>query len=318
MRLSMFTATFTTPLFAVALSVTACATVDAPDPAAAAYDATVVDQLARAQEALAAKGVPLTLVGYTPAAAIDDSAALQRVQGAILDDAAIVPQFDGVNAASLTLSSVSRRNQAFLAGEDSQDVVANLRAMALPTLQVGQKALDVTWDNQGHPFTTKLVYDQNGVVYDNLLSNLAFVEPTAVAEASPPTPPAGQPEAGAIKAFANQSWSTRFLDYTITWIWGSTRGKIQLDHYVISCDNWVSFCDDGGASNAWMSLGSAEGRTGRNALRYPRISKLAWGYGWATPTASFSVTWNSGSLTFSASTSGVGSAGHGAGIHTIY
>jgi hypothetical protein len=296
--------------------VAACG-VDAPD-AFGTYEANVVAQLDAANAALATRGLSLQLVGYTAAAPLDSDAAVRGAKSEIVDTSALVPQFDGVHPASLRLNTIEERMLAFRDGADVQDVVENIESVAFPHIQTGQRALDVSWVSEGRTFQTKLVYDENGVVYDNMLSNLAFVEVGEVAEDKPPAARTATPSTGGFTAFANQSFSTRFVNLRIQWVWGGTRGEVQLDHYVISCDGWVSFCDDGGQSNAWMSLGSAEGRTRRNALRKPRISKLAWAYGWATPTASFSITWNSGTLSFSASTSGVGSAGKGAGIHTIF
>jgi hypothetical protein len=289
----------------------------AGDALAPDIEGTVLAQLARSSDTLAAKGLPIRIVGYTAAGSLDSEDAVRLVKADILDDNALVPQYDGVNAVSLRLHSIRDRMQAFQAGEDSQDVVENLESVVLSEIHAGQKVLDVMWEGESGSFETKLVYDQNGVVYDNLLSNIALVEDAEVAQDLPPSSSAGVNTEGAV-ALVNQSFSTRVVDRTIAWIWGGTRGKIEIDHYVISCNNWVSFCDDGGQATAWMTLGSARARSARNALRYPRISKLAWGYGWATPTASFSISFNSKNLTFSVTTGGVGSAGKGAGIHTIF
>jgi hypothetical protein len=294
----------------------ACATDAAPDTAPA-VDGPVVEQLGRARDALAAQGLPIQLVGYAAAPPLETADAVGLARARLVADTAIVPQYDGRYAASLTLRTIADRTRAFRAGREAQDVVANIQAMVLPRIELGQQALDVTWESQGRQFQSLLVYDADGVVYDNLLSNLAVVQANPVAQAAPPTRLVAA-KADGVVAHANQQFSKRFVDLTITWIWGGTRGQIQLDHDVISCDNWVSFCDDGGQSNAWMSLGSAGGDTQRNALLPPRISKLAWAYGWATPTASFTLSFNADNLTFSASTSGIGSAGKGSGIDIIF
>lgn len=303
-------------------TLTACA-IDAEPGDDPAIAGPVVAQLARSRDTLAAQGLPLQIVGYAAAAPLDSDAAVRLAGARLLDDRALVPQYDGQHAASLSLTSLHDRTRAFLAGDDPQDVVANLQSQVLPRLHVGQKALDVTWDNQGRQFQTTLVYDDDsGVVYDHLLSNLAVTHDNTPSQATASDrdasarPDGAHPDA--IAPLVNQSSTHRFVDLTITWLWGATRGQIQLDHYVISCDNWVSFCDDGGQANAWMSLGTAGGDTERNALVYPRISKLAWAYGWATPTASFNISFNADNLTFSASTSGVGSAGKGAGIDAMF
>ena len=305
--------TFVTLLSGALLA--SCATVS--DQATPDVEGPVLDQLARAKDTLALKGLPLQIIGYTSADSLDTEDAVRLVKADILDPNALVPQYDGMNAASLRLQSIHDRMQAFQEGANSQNVIENITSIMFPNIRVGQKVLDVRWEEQGREFTTKLVYDQNGMVYDNLLSNLAVVEVSEVVPESPPSNAARAKAEGAL-ALANQQWSTRFQNITITWVTGGTRGKIELDHYVISCDNWVSFCDDGGVANAWMQAGSADAQTARNALVYPRISKLAWGYGWATPTASFSISFNYKNLTFSVSVSGIGSTGKGSGIHTIF
>jgi hypothetical protein len=297
-------------------AVAACG-VDTPETFGT-YEANLVAQLDAANEALSARGLPLQLVGYQAAPPLDSDVAVRAAKAEIVDPTAMVPRFNGVDASSLVLNTIAERTLAYRDGSNDQDVVANIESIAFPSIEAGQKALDVTWESEGRQFQTKLVYDENGVVYDNMLSNIAFVEAGEVTAAKPPGSPDEVARLDGITAFANQMFSTRFVNLTIQWVWGGTRGQVQLDHYVISCDGWVSFCDDGGQSNAWMSVGSASGQTRRNALRKPRISKLAWAYGWATPTASFSITWNPGTLSFSASTGGVGSAGKGSGIHTIF
>jgi hypothetical protein len=274
----------------------------------------LVDQLNLSKKALGDRGLPLQLVSYAPAASLDTDAAVRTVQAQFVADSTMVPQYNGVDASSFSISSIRERKMALVSGLDAQDVVANIKSMVFPSIKKGQKTLDVTWESQGRKFQTRLIYDDKGVVYDNVLSNLVFVETEKTpTEAPPPVPKEAESEA----ARRNANWSTRFLDYTIKWVWGATRGKILLDHYVVTCDGWRSFCDDGGQANAWMSLGHSEGKTHRNALRKPRISKLAWAYGWATPTASISIKFDVKKLTFSASTGGLGSAGKGTGIHTI-
>ena len=276
-------------------------------------------QLASSKAMLATRGLPLQIVSYSPAGKLDTPDSVSSAESEILDADAVVPMYDGLDAASFQLNTIKERMDAFEAGDNDQDVVTNIQTQVLPVIELGQQAMNVTWESNGRQFQSKLIYNQNGIVYDNVLSNLAFVEVEEVPAAElPPVPKSSAAEDGTSVAAQNQMRSTRFKNLTIKWAWGSTRGKVEMDHYVISCDGWRSFCDDGGQVNAWMSVGRAEGKTARNALKKPRISKLAWGYGWATPTASFNIKWNRGPLTFSVSTSGVGSMGKGSGIHPMY
>jgi hypothetical protein len=279
--------------------------------------AQIVEQLKLSQQALAAHGLPLQLVGYTAAKGLDTDAAVRSAQESLVADSAVVPQYDGTQASSFSVSSIAERKKAFQSGSAVQDVVANIRTMAFPTIKKGQKTLNVTWESQGRKFQTRLVYDDKGVVYDNVLSNLAFVEQEQRAAEAPPSPPKEEAQAEAAAAKRNAKWSTRFLNYTIRWAWGATRGKITLDHYVITCDRWHSFCDHGGQANAWMSLGKADAKARSHSLKKPRIAKLAWAYGWATPTASFSIKWEGHGASFSVDTGGIGSSGKGSGIHAL-
>jgi hypothetical protein len=277
--------------------------------------AQLVEQLELSRKALDAKGLPIRLVSYAAAASLDTEAAVRTAKAQIVDGSAVIPRYDGENASSFQLNTIQERTKAFQAGKEAENVVSNIQSMALTNLKVGQEALDVTWDSQGRKFQTKLIYDEKGIVYDNMLTNIAFIEAepvTAETRASAPKASEG------LSAKGSRNWSTRFRDYTIHWVWGGTRGKILMDHYVVTCDGWRSYCDDGGQVSAWMNLGHATGKTARNSLQKKnRISKLAWAFGWATPTASFHIKWSAKELTFSASVSGIGSSGKGAGIHTI-
>src|SRR5262249_33532514 len=217
-------------------------------------------------------------------------AAVGAAKAHILEGAAMVPQFDGVNASTFKLDTIAQRMQAYRASTDGVDVVGNIQSMAFPSIKVGQRALDVTWESQGHQFDTRLVYDENGVVYDNMLSNLAIIEPgdAGAEKVSGPPAPTTEPtqRTGMTPSFTG-SFTARAVDVTIKWIWGSTRGKVVIDHYVITCNSWVSFCNDGYSLNDWMTLGHTNAQAHRNFFRSsPRLSKLAWGYAWGTPTVS--------------------------------
>jgi hypothetical protein len=277
--------------------------------------APVADQLKLSKQALTANGLPINLVSYEQGAALDNEASVRAVKAELIADTAMVPQYDGTTASSFSLDTLQARKQAFRDGKESQNVATNIQKMAFPAIKAGQKTLNVTWESQGRKFQTRLVYDDKGIVYDNVLSNVAFIEASSAPSAAALPHPEDD---NAVSAAAGRKWNKRFKDYTIRWVWGSTRGKIVMDHYVITCDRWHSLCDDGGQVSAWMSLGSADGKTRRNALhKKARISKLAWAFGWATPTASFKIEWHAGNATFGAEIHGVGSAGKGSGIDSI-
>jgi len=282
-------------------------------PPAKDLPAKLVEQLDLSKKALADKGLSLQLVSHAPAVALDTEDAVRAVQTELAADHAVVPQFNGVDASSFSLNSIGERKQAQAAGRETEDVAANIRSVVFPVIKKGQKTLDVMWESKGRKFQSKLVYDDNGIVYDNMLSNIVFID-LAKEDSEKPTAPK---ETDAVEVRRNASFSVRVFDGTIKWVWGSTRGKIRIDHYVITCDSWRTFCNDGGKVEHWMSLGKTDAQQRRTYLK-GHLSKMAWGYAWATPTANISVKFDKQNLKFDVGVSGVGSGGKGAGVHTIY
>jgi hypothetical protein len=264
---------------------------------AASDDEVVIQQIEAARTALADHSLPLSILSYQSDLPLNSDSDVTALEGSIADDQATVPQFDGRNTSSLSLRTVS----------ELTNVRGNLEQMVFPLLKAGQKTLDITWSrSDGSEFHTKCVYDENGVVYDNVLSNLAFVE-----AAPPPV------KKLAIEPQQTYAFTARALDYTITWIWGSTRGKITVDHTIIWNGSNHIYTQNGSA-DAWMTLGSAQAQTHNTQLDPSRYAVMAYGYAWATPTASFKISYDGGHAKFDVSLSGVGSKGGGDDHHTIY
>jgi len=302
----------TTWVAAIALYIAAAGIASAAPPVKD-LPTKLVEQLDLSKKALADKSLPIQLVSYAPAAALDTEDAVRAVQTELVAEHVMVPQFNGVDASSFSLSSIGERKQAQAAGRETEDVAANIRTMAFPAIKKGQKTLDVMWESKGRKFQSKLVYDDSGIVYDNMLSNLAFMDIGKETSEKPTAPK----ETDTVEARRNASFSVRAFDGTIKWVWGATRGKITIDHYVITCDSWRTFCNDGGKVEHWMSLGKTDAQQRRTYLK-GHLSKMAWGYAWATPTASISVKFDKQNLKFDVGVSGLGSGGKGAGEHTIY
>lgn len=260
------------------------------------------------------------MVGYRTTSVLENEQQITAVKQQLVSNTAIVPQFDGENATSFSLSTVAERIATYSASKDEQEnVVKNISEVAFPMIRVGQKIMQINWQSNGRQFTSTCIYGDEGVVYDNILSNICFVEPEnpLLNEVPVSNPEKGNITGSAQGALAQYSFTSTVLNYTITWVWGGTRGKIIIKHYIIW--NGVNYIiDHGGTTDAWMSAGSASARWANNTLSRYSLSKMAWGYGWATPTASFNISFNSSNLTFSTGTSGVGSKGSGSGVHTIY
>ena len=279
----------------------------------------IANQLQLAKENLAAHKINAAIISYQSAPAIADDAALQVIKTTLLSENNFVPQYDGTDAASFKVNTIGQRMNSYRQNPDNeQNVVENLRQQVLPAISTGQQVLTINWNADGKNFTTTCIYNDQGVVYDNMLSNISFMENATTA--SDDIKLSADNSRQITNPATNEkqySFTATARDVTIKWVWGSTRGKVVIKHYIIwNGSNYIY--DHGGTVDAWMSVGSASGRWANNYLSRSSRSKMAWGYGWATPTASFSIKYNSSSITFSASTSGVGSKGSGDGIHTIY
>lgn len=279
----------------------------------------IATQLKSSEENLTAQKIDASIISYKVESELKNDDEVESLKQQLLSTGNVVPQFDGFNAATFSVNTIRERMASYAkdpAGQ--QNVVENLREIVLPSIKKGQKVLDILWQVKGKQFHSKCVYDDNGVVYDNMLSNIAFTETAATPadDLKLSSKLASDATAGTSER-TQYSFTSTVRNITIKWLWGSTRGKVIIKHYIIW--NGVNYIyDHGGSTDAWMSVGSAKARWANNYLNRRSRSKMAWGYGWATPTASFSIKFNSTNITFSASTSGVGSKGAGDGIHTIY
>lgn len=279
---------------------------------------SVEKQIIDAKKNLALLNIPASIVSYGAESEIKEDNQLSALKQTLVGNDNIVPEFDGVHGSSFRIAKIQDRMNAFRQNPDEeQNIVQNIQDIVFPEIKKGQKVMDILWHVSGQEFHSKCIYADTGIVYDNMLSNIAMVE-MAEPSAKDVKLTSSMSREDAQKNMAKQySFTSTVLDYTIKWLWGSTRGKIVITHYIIwNGSNYIY--DDGGTEDAWMSIGSASGRWARNYLNHHSRSKMAWAYGWATPTASFSIKLSAKYLTFSTSTSGVGSRGSGSGVHTIY
>lgn len=159
------------------------------------------------------------------------------------------------------------------------------RAAADSAVQIGLDAYLVNWQvsDVGAISTIALVDDQT-VVWESILQSVSYVED----EFGPGT-----------LSGARSSMSRR-----ITWLWGSTRGRINASIRAV-CDGdeirCVKTCD------AWMSLGSATIRC--EVKKDGDCCTLDYSYGWGTPLVDVEVARDG----FTVSAKGIGSKGEGNG-----
>lgn len=298
----------------ILLVLVACTTQNSSGTPAAASreDAVLLSQLEAVKGNLGGSRLPLRLVGVKLNGPLQSEAQAASARAQMVAGAAIVPQYDGTHPDSFSLRTVQERMQAFQAdGVHNQDVVANIQTLVFPLVKAGQRTADLTWESEGKQFHSLCVYDQKGIVYDSVLSNLVQVQ-----EGQPGTEQNLQPQGGSsgsdVSAQATYAFTARALTYTIKWIWGGTRGKITVDHTILwNGSNYIY--SQNGSADYYMTLGSAGAKTRGTVLDHRRYAVLAYGYAWATPTASFSISFDAkkGPVggSFNVSLSGVGSKG---------
>ena len=159
------------------------------------------------------------------------------------------------------------------------------RAAADSAVQIGQDVYLVNWQiaDVGAAYTLALVDDQT-VVWESILQSVSYEE-----DDSGPGALSGAPS----------SMSRR-----ITWLWGSTRGRITA-RIQADCDGeevrCIKTCD------AWMSVGSATIKC--EVQKDGECCILNYSYGWGTPLVDVEVARDG----FTVSAKGLGSKGEGNG-----
>jgi hypothetical protein len=283
----------------------------------------LIDQLESAQENLKSRNLPIKIVNYTLNTSLQSDVQTNELENRLVSEQAIVPQYDGLHPESFALDTIQERMNAFrVDSSNNQNVVSNIQSAVFPLIKTGQHTLDITWESQGKQFHTTGIYDDKGIVYDNILSNIALVdmsESTKTTETVNPKDASQSAEQG-VQSLTT-SYETRALDYTIKWIWGGKRGSITVDHGILwNGSNYIY--DQYANADYYMTLGSAQAQTKETVLDRRREAKIAYGYAWATPTADFSISFDAkkGPVggSFTVSLSGVGSKGGGDDHHLIY
>jgi hypothetical protein len=249
-------------------------------------------------------------VSYTYQGSINSEQERQQLVERLMEGSNFVVQYDGIHNSSLQLNRLKDvQNQAMPAAGDARSTttVASGLQQALDTLiKTGQQYATIQWKDKDNVFTSLCVYDNNGIVYDHILSNLYTVEQEIVPDSSQYT-----------RSSQARSYSfTATAAYVkIKWVWGSKRGECKVTHSIVYTSSAIT--TNSWSASGWMSVGSASAQARRHKLART-YAQIDWGYGWATPTASFKITYNSKKATFEVSLSGVGSKGRGTGRHTIY
>ncbi|MGB3181060.1 MAG: hypothetical protein WBB45_06700 [Cyclobacteriaceae bacterium] len=279
-----------------------------PGNTPAPVDATIItDQLKSTQQALTeGNEFGLKLVSYEFIGSVEDIAG---VQNQITDENAIIPVYDGITDDNLMNGDVSFSLKSFKEAastasnrKDGEGTVANpqlsIRNYLNDHLQRGQGMVRLNWESDGEPFSSLAVYDKEGLVYDNLLANIFTVETAMVKE-------------GNDVERAQAIYRYTVVNIGLNWIWGSSRGQIYIRHDVSKSGSTV--LSNGGYTSAHLNIGSANAKVQPLSIQN-NTARLAWGYGYATPGASFSITFNYSYGQFETSVSGIGTKAANDGV----
>ncbi len=150
-------------------------------------------------------------------------------------------------------------------------------------IKIGQDAYWLEWSSSQYgSIGTVAIVDPVAMVWDNILSSASYVEDLSPGIAA----------------------STGALNLRITWLWGSTRGRITADVKAI-CDGEQVLCME--TCDAWMSLGSAT--VNCQVEKDGNCCVMSYSYGWGTPLVDVEVQGDG----FTVKASGIGSSGDGNG-----
>ncbi|MCB2379008.1 hypothetical protein LGH70_15510 [Hymenobacter sp. BT635] len=251
----------------------------------------------------------LKLVSYSFRNRLTSAQEVDAAKARIMDAGSVIPVYGDLQKAGKgtqtpSFELVSLQESARQAGSSASNAQAGISDYLSKTVQPGLGQVELIWERDGQQFTSLCLYNEKGLVYDNILANLFTIKD----------------EMGTVKAseqakVTTSAFTATAVNFDINWVWGSQRGHITVKHTILYASGRIT--TNSGTASAWMSAGSAQARQQRYVLR-ATYAQLTWAYGWATPTANFSFSYSGSPVKIDASVSGVGSKGQGEGIHTIY
>src|SRR4051812_288948 len=139
----------------------------------------VAAQLKLSNENLRTEKIDASIISYEPGSELKDDSQVEALKKKLVADDNFVPEFDGSHAASFKLSTIKERMLQYGKDPDNQqNVEQNIQQLVFPLLQKGQKVLTILWKVNGKQFSSTCVYNDKGIVYDNMLSNITLTETT--------------------------------------------------------------------------------------------------------------------------------------------
>jgi hypothetical protein len=110
---------------------------------------------------------------------------------------------------------------------NNPDAIAALKTAIGNQIHVGDKVMEITWAKGEHPFTTKCIVNQTGIVWDNILHGVYMGQPatefTSIERVTPTS------------AVKNYQWNQ-----SVNWIWGAKRGQMDYTMRIHYTDEIVT------------------------------------------------------------------------------
>ncbi len=232
---------------------------------------------------------------------IKDHNQLDEIKNAIMSDRSFIPTYTE-NKASIT--SISEHKATL---KSTYDPMNAMKTSLDKQITVGMKLAKLNWKVKGETFQTLCIYNEKGIVYDNILSNLFIIkaDTTRYVQSTDASTnlKAASSFTGNIDVVLN--WTTYWVIYPF-----SERGHATIHHigyYINGKYDHQTFSHDEA-----MTLGTC----GVGIKPYNNIRSISYAYYFATSivTVSFSYTQSGGSVSVSGS---LGSGASGGGAHAF-
>lgn len=242
----------------------------------------------------------LTLLNYKHIGRIATKSEIEQLKAAMLSSNAYFPFYDVANS---MIKIKTCKDISLTRGTDGITYsIKSLENCLDTTLRIGMEKVELEWMCGSEVFNTIcVVSSQNGIVYDNIISNVLCIngKSRVVTKGTIPTT-RSDPSSDMI------SYTWRLSD-NCNWIWGSIRGEVELEYTIIGYPNDLQFRSYNARS--WINTGNRDAQI--LELEFHKgmggFSAFSYGYYLATPTVSLSLIVERGELKLSGET-GIGSS----------
>lgn len=165
-------------------------------------------------------------------------------------------------------------------------------------VKMNTDVLEITWNHKGEQFTSLCFYNNDGIIWDNILGGLIMMDRSSNVETSNDT------QAKVVSKWFKEWWTAK-------WLWGSKRGEAGYKITIYYSGSTVSNTDVSDWAN--ISLGKAKSES-KVLKRTGAYGQCRYALGLCTPTGSLSFN----SSNFSVSFSGLGSNIVSNGTKSLY